>query len=176
MIKKAFLALIALVAVFLGYVALQPNAPITRSATLDAPAAAIFPHINSLKKWDAWSPWAKLDPKAKNAFEGPEAGPGAAMSWDGNDDVGKGKMTIVESDPDKRVKIKLDFEKPFAGTSMAELTLKPEGGKTNVTWTMTGESPGFIAKVVCTLMNMDKMVGGMFEKGLANLEQVAKAK
>jgi hypothetical protein len=175
MIKKAILALLALIAVFLGYVAMQPaNAPITRSATLAAPAAVIFPHINDLHKWQAWSPWAKLDPNAKATFEGPDAGVGAAFSWAGNNDVGEGKMTIVESQPNDHVKFKLDFGKPFAGTSYAVLSLKPEGDKTTVTWSMTGENPSFLARVMCTLFNGNKMVGDMFDKGLANLGGVAK--
>jgi Polyketide cyclase / dehydrase and lipid transport len=176
MIKKVLLSLITLVALFLGYVAIQPNAPITRSATLDAPAAAIFPHINDLHKWQAWSPWAKIDPNAKSTYAGPDAGVGSAFSWAGNEEIGEGKMTIIESVPNDHVKIQLDWIKPYPGKSEALLSLKPQDGKTNVTWTMTGESPGFVAKLMCTIFNMDKMVGGMFEKGLTSLGEVAKAK
>ena len=178
MLKKAILALLALVALFMGYVAVQPaNAPIVRSATLPAPAAAIFPHINDLHKWQAWSPWAKLDPNAKVTFEGAESGVGAVFSWtSSNDEVGEGKMTVVESVPNDHVKIRLDFTKPYAGSSMATLSLKPDGDKTNVTWSMTGEKPSFLTRVMCTIFNADKMVGGMFEKGLASLGAVASGK
>jgi Polyketide cyclase / dehydrase and lipid transport len=177
MFKKIFLAVLAAIGLFLGYVAIQPNVPITRSATLDAPAAAIFPHINDLHKWQAWSPWAKIDPNAKATFEGPEAGVGAVFNWSSaNDEVGEGKMTIIESVPNDHVKIQLDFAKPYAGKSVAVLSLKPEADKTNVTWAMTGDDPGFMVRVICTLMNMDKMVGGMFEKGLASLGEAAKSK
>ena len=85
-------------------------------------------------------------------------------------------MTIIESVPNDHVKIQLDFAKPYPGKSVAVLSLKPEADKTNVTWAMTGEDPGFFMRVICTLMNMDKMVGGMFEKGLASLGEAAKAK
>jgi hypothetical protein len=176
MFKTLLLAILAVVAAFLGYVALLPaTSTISRSAVLAAPPEAIFPHINSLKKWDAWSPWAKLDPAAKNSFEGPDVGVGAVLSWDGNSEVGTGKMTIVESQPNSNVKIRLDFAKPFANTSMADFTLQPESGGTRVTWNMTGERP-FLARVMCVLFRADAMVGGMFEKGLANLGVVASAK
>ena len=177
MFKKALLTLFAIVALFLGYVAMQPaNAPIARSATLAASPAAIFPHINDLHKWQAWSPWAKLDPNSKSTFEGPESGVGSAMTWAGNDDVGEGKMTVVETVANDHVKIRLDFAKPFAGTSFATLSLKPDGEKTNVTWSMVGENPSYLSRVMCTLFNANKMVGGMFEKGLANLGEVAAGK
>ena len=176
MLKKIFFALVLATAAFLAYVAVQPSdSTITRSAVIAAPPEAIFPHINSLKKWDAWSPWAKLDPQAKNRFEGPEVGPGAAMSWEGNRDVGAGKMTIAESDANKRVKLNLDFLKPMASKSVAEFTLQPEAAGTRVTWSMSGERP-FLARVMCIIFNADKMVGGMFEKGLASLADVATKK
>ncbi|HPG89287.1 MAG TPA: SRPBCC family protein [Hyphomicrobium sp.] len=176
MLSKILLIIAAAVAAFLGYVALLPaTGVVSRSAVIAAPADAIFPHINSLKQWDAWSPWAKLDPKAKSSLEGPEAGVGSAFRWDGNSEVGTGKMTILESEPNSRVKIKLDFEKPFANTSVADFTLQPEAGGTRVSWTMTGERP-FLARAMCTLFRADAMVGSMFEKGLANLAVASGAK
>ena len=175
MFRTIFIAALAALAAFLIYVALQPaSGTVTRSATLPASPSAIFPHINDLHKWQVWSPWAKIDPDAKTAFEGPTAGVGSVFTWDGNREVGQGKMTIVESQPNDHVRIRLDFVKPFSGTSMADLTLKPDGDKTNVTWSMTGERP-FLARIMCTIFGADKMVGGMFEKGLASLSEAAKA-
>jgi uncharacterized protein YndB with AHSA1/START domain len=175
MLRTIFIALVAALAAFLVFVAVQPaSGTVTRSAVLAASPDVIFPHINSLKKWDAWSPWAKLDPNAKNSFDGPETGVGSAMAWDGNNEVGMGKMTIVESDANKRVKYRLDFQKPMTGTSTAEFTLQPEATGTRVTWTMTGERP-FMARVICTIMGVDRIVGGMFEKGLVNLGNVTKS-
>lgn len=174
MLKKILLTLVAVIAAFLAYVAIQPAVnTVTRSATIAAPAAKIFPHINNLKKWKAWSPWAKLDPNAKSTFEGPEAGTGAAMGWHGNSEVGKGRMTIVESKANEHIKIKLDFEEPFAGTNDVDLILAPDGDGTKVTWSMTGERP-FLQRIICTIFNADKMVGDMYEKGLANLAGVVK--
>lgn len=176
MLFKILMAVTVAIAAFAVYVALlPPDGTVARSAVIAAPADAIFPNINSFKTWDNWSPWAKLDPNAKNTFEGPEAGVGSALRWEGNNEVGAGKMTILESQPNSHVKIKLDFEKPFASTSVADFTLQPEAGGTRVSWTMTGERP-FIARFMCTLFRADEMVGKMFEKGLANLAVASGAK
>ena len=145
---------------------------VSRSATIAAPPETVFPHVNELKKWDAWSPWAKLDPNAKNTFAGPPAGKGAAMSWAGNNDVGEGKMTISESRPNELVQFKLEFYKPMAGNCDAEFTFKPEGNGTTVTWTMTGKN-NFMAKAISLVMDCDAMVGGQFEKGLASMKAIA---
>lgn len=175
MIKKIVLALVALVGAFAIYVALQPpETRIVRSATIAAPPDVIFSHINDLRKWDAWSPWAKLDPNAKVAFDGPEAGKDASFTWSGNNEVGEGRMTIVESRPSDLVKLRLDFTKPFASTSTTEFTFKPEGDKTMVTWDMTGEQ-GFLMRAMCILFRGNEMVGRQFEQGLASLKTIAEA-
>jgi len=166
-------ALAAIVIVFLIIVAMQPpEFRVTRSATVATAPTEVFPHVNELKKWDAWSPWAKLDPNAKHGFEGPAAGTGSAMTWAGNNEVGEGRMTITESRPSELVRFRLEFYKPMAGTSDAEFTFKPQGNQTEVTRTMTGTN-NFIAKAMCTVMNMDKMIGGQFEQGLASLKSIA---
>jgi len=176
MLKRIFLVVLAIIAAFAAYVAMQPAVgTVTRSATLAAPPADVFAQINDFHKWQAWSPWAKLDPNAKSTFEGPESGKGAVFGWSGNSEVGEGKMTITESTPNERIKMQLDFAKPYANTSYSEFILKPEGAGTNVTWTMTGERP-FFARAMCILFNADKMVGDMFEKGLANLNAIVSAK
>ena len=166
-------ALAAIVVLFLIVVAMQPSEfRVTRSASVATGPAEVFPHVNELRKWDAWSPWTKLDPNAKNSFEGPAAGTGAAMTWAGNNEVGEGRMTITESRPNELVRFRLEFYKPMAGTSDAEFTFKPQGNQTEVTWTMTGKN-NFIAKAMCMVMNMDKMIGGQFEQGLASLKSIA---
>jgi len=147
---------------------------VTRSGIVSAPASAIFPHVNNLQKWEAWSPWAKLDPNAKNSFEGPSEGVGAKMSWAGNNKVGVGSMTIMESRPDEFVQFKLEFQKPMQASNIAEFIFKPEGDQTAVTWTMSGTN-NFMGKVMNLVMNCDKMVGGQFEKGLADLRAVVEA-
>ena len=177
MLKKILLALVALVAVFAGYVALQPGAySVTRSATIAAPPEAVYAHISNLRRWDAWSPWAKRDPNAKATFAGPEDGPGAAFTWSGNDEIGEGTMTIVDAQPARAVKIKLDFVKPFPATSDVAFVLQPEGQGTRVTWSISGEQ-GFIARAFCTLLrvDLDQMIGSDYEKGLVALKAVVEA-
>ena len=172
MLKKLFLGLIAIIAVFLFVAALQPaDFRISRTATIAAPPAAVFEQINNFQNWNAWSPWAKLDPNAKNTFDGPPAGVGAGFAWSGNNEVGEGKMTITESLPNERIAMRLEFTKPFTATNATEFTLKPEGNQTAVTWSMSGKH-NFMGKCMGLIMNMDKMVGGQFEQGFANLKAI----
>jgi uncharacterized protein YndB with AHSA1/START domain len=172
MLKKIVIALIVIIAAFLVIVAIQPSEfRVERTTTIAAPADAVFAQVNDLHKWDAWSPWAKLDPAAKITFDGPDAGQGAAMSWSGNDKIGEGKMTIVESHPND-IKLKVDFTKPFEGSIGSEFAFKPDGDKTDVTWAMTGHR-NFVQKAFCLVLNGDKMLGRDVEKGLAQLKSVA---
>jgi hypothetical protein len=165
-------ALVVMLGLFLIIVAMQPGGfRITRSATMKAAPATVFAEVNNFHNWEAWSPWAKLDPNATAVFEGPESGEGAKFSWSGNDKIGQGTQTIVESKPNERIRIRLDFEKPMKDTSEAEFTFKPQDDQTQVTWSMSGKKH-FVGKAVCMFMNMDKMVGGEFEKGLVNLKQI----
>ena len=175
MLKKILLVLVIVVGVLAGIVALQPSTfHIERSATMSAPPAKVFAQVNDFHAWQAWSPWAKLDPAAKVSFEGPAAGEGAVYKWSGNSDVGEGSMTLLESHPNDRIGIKLDFIKPFAGTNQVEFTFKPEGDKTLVTWSMSGTN-GFVSKAFCLLMNMQKIVGGEFDKGLASIKAIVES-
>src|SRR4051812_15911168 len=108
MLKKILIVLTASLLVFVIAVSQQPSEfRVTRSANLAAPAAALFAQVNDFHKWEAWSPWAKMDPNAKNTFEGAASGPGAIFSWDGNRNVGAGRMTIVESHPHSDIRLKL---------------------------------------------------------------------
>lgn len=175
MIKKILIVLVGIVAALAVVVALRPaDFRIARSASFSAPPAAVFEQVNDLHKFQEWSPWAKLDPAAKNSFQGPPSGTGAAFSWAGNMEVGEGTMTITESRPGELVRFRLDFRKPIAGTNTAEFTFQPEGGGTLVTWSMEGKN-GFIAKAVGLVMDCDRMVGGQFEKGLADLKKIVEA-
>ncbi len=175
MLKKIALVLSVLVVAFVAYVALQPSDyRVARSATISAPAPDVFAQVNDFRKWEAWSPWAKLDPVAKAEFEGPAAGPGAIFKWDGNAQVGAGTMTLTESRPSELIKIKLDFVKPFVASSTTEFTFKPQGNQTAVTWVMSGQND-FFSRAICMFMNQDKMVGGAFEQGLANMKAIVEA-
>ena len=175
--KKILLVLAVIVFAFLAFVASQPSHfEITRSVKISAPAKKVFPMVNDFHNWAAWSPWAKMDLAAKNTYEGPESGVGAMFSWVGNNKVGEGKMTIVESRPKDYIQIKLDFLKPMKATNKTEFTFKSESRKeTVVTWTMSGEN-NFIGKAMSLIMNCEKMVGGEFEKGLASIKSISEAK
>ena len=140
-----------------------------------APASQIFVHVNNLKNWNAWSPWAKLDPNAKNSFVGPEAGVGALMRWAGNYEVGEGSMLITESKTNELVRFRLDFLKPMESTSLAEFNFVPQGNQTAVTWTMSGTN-NFMGKAFGLFFNCEKMVGGKFEEGLSSLKQISEAR
>lgn len=175
MLKKTLLALLILAAGFAVVVALQPSDfRVSRSAKMAAPPETVFAQVNDFHQWQAWSPWAKLDPNAQFSYSGPASGPGAVFRWAGNNEVGEGAMTILESKPGERILIQLDFLKPMAGTSTAEFTFRPEAGQTSVTWSMFGKN-NFIAKAMGLFMNCDEMIGGQFEKGLAQMKSVVEA-
>jgi len=175
MLTNILIILAVLVVAFLVVVALQPATfRVQRSTPISAPLAEVFSQVNDFHNWEAWSPWAKLDPTAKNSFEGSSSGTGAGFTWSGNKKVGEGRMTITDSRPDELVRIKLEFFKPFKATSTAEFTFKPEGGQTAVTWSMFGEN-NFLAKAFHLFMSCEKMIGGDFEKGLASMKSATEA-
>jgi Polyketide cyclase / dehydrase and lipid transport len=165
-----------LVVLLLIVVALRPaDFRISRRTTIAAPATAVFPHVNDLSKWRAWSPWEKLDPDLKRTYEGPAAGQGASYAWAGNSKVGEGRMTITDSRPSDLVRLRLEFIKPFQATNTAEFTFEPDGKGTLVTWSMSGCN-SFTGKLFSLVMNMDKLIGTDFEKGLASLKAIAEGK
>ena len=175
MLKFILIGLAVIIVALAVVVAMQPDDfRVTRSTTMSAPAAVAFAQVNDLHKWEAWNPWQKKDPAMKMTYSGPPAGPGASYSWAGNNEVGEGRMTITESRPGELVRLKLEFMKPFAATNSADFTFKPEGDKTAVTWSMEGKN-NFLAKALHLVMNMDKMVGGEFAKGLADMKVAAEA-
>ena len=168
--------LAAIVLVLVVVIAMQPaDFRVERSTSIAAPSADVFAQVNDLHKWEAWSPWAKLDPAMKQTYEGAAAGAGAIYSWNGDKNVGEGRMTITESRPSDLVRIKLEFMRPFAATHEAEFTFKAEGAQTVVTWIMTGKK-NFITKAFGLVMSMDKMLGRMFEQGLAQMKAIVEAR
>ena len=175
MLIKILIALAVIVVVLVSIVALQPSDfRVARSATISAPPPAVFAQVNDFHKWEAWNPWGKIDPAMKQTYEGAPAGVGAIYTWVGNKNVGEGRMTLTESRPSDLIRIKLEFFKPFAGTNIAEFTFKPAGNQTAVTWSMAGKN-NFMAKAIHLFMNMDKMIGGQFETGLAQMKLIVEA-
>ena len=180
MLKKIVLAVLGLavlgVAGLAIAISMQPDEYIvTRAATIAAPPEPVFDQINDFRKWDAWSPWAKLDPNMKVTHSGSQSGKGAGYAWTGNSDVGEGRMTIIESTLPSHVKIDLEFIKPFESRSVTEFMLKPDAGKTNVTWNIVGKH-NLISKAMCLVVSMDQLIGPDLEKGLAQLKTVTEAK
>lgn len=147
---------------------------VSRSASIKAPPNVVFEQINDFHKWDAWSPWAKLDAEAHNSFSGAPEGVGSAFAWAGNNKVGVGKMTITNSEPNRLIRIRLEFEKPMKAVNTTEFVLQPTVEGTEVTWTMWGNN-NFIGKAISVFMNCEKMVGGQFENGLAGMKAIAEA-
>ncbi len=173
MLKIIVLSIIVLVAALLIYATTKPNTfRVQRTTSINAMPDKVFALINDLHAWASWSPWEKKDPAMKKTHSGAEQGKGAVLEWDGNNNVGTGRMEVLESVPASKIVIKLDFLKPFEAHNQAEFTLTPNANSTQVTWAMHGPQP-FMMKVMDIVMNMDKMVGKDFEEGLANLKALA---
>ncbi len=173
MIYYILIGFAVVVVLFLIVVAVQPTQfSISRSATIAAPSATVFAYVNDFHNWEAWSPWAKMDPNAKNTYSGPDAGMGAGFAWSGNNKVGAGRMIITESRPNELIHINLEFERPMKAVNLTEFTFKPDGAQTVVTWTMSGKN-SFMGKLFGLIVNCNKMVGGQFEKGLARIKSLS---
>ena len=150
--------------------ALKPDSfRIQRTASIKAPPEKVFALVNDFRRWTEWSPWESIDPALKRTYEGAATGKGAAYGWEGNKNVGSGRMEILESTPGSLITIKLDFLKPFEAHNTAQFRFDRAGDTTTVTWSMFGPSP-YLSKLMGLVFDMDKMVGGQFEQGLATLK------
>lgn len=174
MIRTIIITVFVLIAAILIYAATLPSDfEIKRSATIKASPDKVFPLINDLHNMQTWSAWEAVDPKMKRSYSGEVSGKGAKYAWEGNRDIGQGSMEITESIPASKVAMRLDFIKPFEGHSTVEFSIEPNGDNTVVTQTMRGTS-SYIPKLMCLLFfDQDKMIGGKFEEGLANLKTIA---
>ena len=176
MIKAIAIIGIILAVVLAGILIFAATKPDTfrvqRSSSIKAPPERIFALINDLHSWGSWSPYETKDPAMKKTFSGPANGRGAVYEWDGDSNVGKGRMEISDTAPPSNVTIKLDFVKPFEAHNMVVFSLEPKGDFTEVTWAMQGPVP-YVAKIVHVFLDMDSMVGKDFESGLANLKAIA---
>jgi uncharacterized protein YndB with AHSA1/START domain len=172
-IVAAIAVLLALiVAIVLILAARKPDTfRVQRTAAIHAPPEKIFPLIADFHQWRVWSPYEDRDPDLQRSYSGAASGGGAVYAWQGNRNVGSGRMEILDAPPPRKVVIKLDFLKPFEGHNTAEFTLVPQGDTTNVIWLMHGPAP-LLSKVMQVFMNMDNMIGKDFATGLANLKRV----
>jgi hypothetical protein len=172
MLKKAGLVLVALLAALLVVAATRPDSfSVERRTVVQASPQQILPMIADFHRWAEWSPWEKLDPAMKRSFGGPGAGVGATYAWEGNRDVGSGRMAVLSSSAEK-VSIQLDFIEPFEGHNTTDFQLTPQGSGTELRWVMTGPAP-FVTKLMGVFISMDAMIGKDFEKGLAQLKAAA---
>lgn len=176
MLKKILLAAVAVILLAAGaVVAVAATKPdlfsVTRSIDIGATPERIVLCIENFRRWRDWSPYETKDPDMERVYGGPESGPGAVYEWNGDGNIGQGRMEIVKVEPARLVSIRLTFIRPFEGENMAAFTLEPEAGGTRVNWTMSGPAT-FLSKVMDTVFNMDRMIGGDFEVGLANLKDV----
>jgi uncharacterized protein YndB with AHSA1/START domain len=148
---------------------------VRRATTVKAPPEKIFALINDFHQWAAWSPYENKDPGMQRSYSGAASGKSAVYSWDGNNNVGSGRMEILDSAAPSRIVIKLDFFKPFEGHNTAEFTMLPQGDATgvitDVTWLMHGPAP-LISRLMQVFVDLDTMIGKDFEIGLANLKRL----
>ncbi len=175
MLNIILIALAVIVVLLIVIVATRPpDFRVTRTGRISAPAEVVFANVNTLRNWEAWSPWAKIDPNAKSTYSGPESGPGSSMAWSGNNKVGEGRMTIMDNQPPSVIHIKLEFLRPMKATNIAEFLFKADGNQTTVTWSMSGKN-NFMGKAFHMIVDCDKMIGRDFEKGLASLNSASQA-
>jgi hypothetical protein len=173
MLKITLILLVGVLALTLILAATKPDTfRVQRSIVIKATPERIFPLINDFHNWGAWSPWEKMDTQLKRTFSGTAIGQGAVYTWEGNNKVGTGRMEIIETFAPVKIRIKLDFLKPFEGHNIAEFTMVPQGGSTEVIWSMHGPTP-YLAKIMHLFFSMDRVVGEQFDTGLANLKAIA---
>jgi uncharacterized protein YndB with AHSA1/START domain len=173
MLKKIAIGVVAILVIILGLAAMKPDTfTVKRVVSIKAPPEKIAPLITDFHQWSSWSPWERLDPAMKRTFSGAASGKGAVYEWEGNKDVGKGRMEIVDAATPVKTVIKLDFLQPFESHNTTEFTMLPQGETTTVSWDMSGPMP-FISKIMTVFVSMDAMIGKDFDKGLSNLKAVA---
>jgi Polyketide cyclase / dehydrase and lipid transport. len=173
MLKIVLAVVVLALAAVLVIAAFKPDTfQVQRRALIKAPPEKIYPLLSDFQRWGAWSPWEKKDPGMKRSFAGPKEGKGASYAWDGDKNVGQGRMEIVEATPPSRVALKLDFLKPFEAHNTVQFELAPKGELTEVLWGMQGPVP-YVGKIMHVFVDMDRMVGADFEAGLANLKTAA---
>jgi len=173
MIIKILVTLAILLVVIAIVAAFQSSTyRVVRTATVAAPPASVFAQTNDLRKYQTWNPFGKSDPKASYVYEGPATGVGSILKWSSTGQTGEGTMTIVESRLNELVRYRLVFIRPMAGAGDMALSMQSQGNQTLVTWTMEGDK-NYLAKLMGLFMNMDKMMGGAFERGLAELKTIA---
>lgn len=178
--KKLLVALAVLIGIVLVVLAIGATRPaefrVERSVVIEAPPSAVYAVITDFKRFGEWSPWAKLDPQLKSTMSGAPSGKGAVYDWQGNDDVGKGRMTIEDTVENQRVDVQVEFFEPWAAKNHVVWTLNGAQTPTTMTWVMEGRHESVLEKTMCMFMDMDRLIGKDFEEGLASLKRVVEKK
>ena len=167
----AIILAIAIAAILVRAATRPSTLRVQRALDINAPAESIFPLISDFRQWLKWSPYEEKDPAMKRSYDGADSGKGAIYAWDGDKNVGSGRMEILETAAPSKIVIKLDFFKPFEGHNTAEFTMLPQGNGTHVTWVMHGPA-NFMSRLIQVFINLDKMIGRDFEAGLAKLKTI----
>lgn len=175
-VKTVLIGFVALILLLILIGLFLPSAAhVERSTSIAAPPAAVFDLVNSLRRFNEWSPWYELDPSAQFTHSGPEEGVGARVQWSSkNPEVGSGALVITESEPHNRVRTRLIFDPQARPRAIAELRLMPEGEGTTVTWAFDMEFGSSLASRYVGLA-LDRILGPYYERGLGNLKVVAEA-
>ncbi len=172
MLKKVLLGIVAIIAILLVVIYLQPSEySVERTANFQASDSVVYSQINDFRNWAAWSPWAQLDTSMTETYDGPALGTGSQYMWSGNEDVGSGKMMIIGSIPHEYIEIQLDFYEPFASSNTTIFTISGDSTQSTVTWNMSGQN-NFMSKAYDLFFNMEKLIGADFEKGFASLKTI----
>lgn len=178
MLKKVLLGLGILLGAVLIYAAVKPaDYFIKREIVINKHAEAIFPYLASMKKADEWMPWKEADPHVKNTYSGPEAGIGSVSSWESTGQMGVGKAEVIAAIPNEKITTAITYTKPMEMNQISEFILTPQGGSTKMEWNVKGHNSflfRLIGIVMC--MDVDKYVGGEFEKGLNKLKNIIEGK
>lgn len=175
MLIPILISIASVVVLFVIIVLMQAtDFKVSRSTKVKAPPSKAFGQVDDLHLMNAWNPWLKLDPNVKQTYDGAASGVGAIYSWDGNNNVGAGRQTIVETRPGELVRMKLEFFRPFAGVNEVTFAFVAEGDQTAVTWSMTGKL-NFITKAMGLFCSMDKMCGGSMAEGLTDMKAIVEA-
>jgi hypothetical protein len=172
-LARVTLVLLALIAVLVAVIALQPaEFAIERDVVVAAPPAVIQPNLENLHAFNEWQPFARMDPQMTLSYDGPESGVGASSSWTAPQ-MGKGRMTVTRVEQGREVEMKLEFFEPMAGVNRVVFGMAPQGDRdTRVSWRMEGKN-NFAGKAMTLFAGMEKMMGDTFEQGLATLKQTA---
>lgn len=169
--KRILLIVLGVVVALLAFISMRPSTyEVSRSIKVNAPAAKIYPWVAQLPKFVEWSPWSGLDPNVKTSFSGTPGAVGSAYAWEGNDEVGKGSLTIKQVQVDKSVELDLKFITPWESVATTRFDLAPQGEAVEVKWSMNGDLD-FMGKAMGLFMDMDAMIGPDYEKGLSSLKQ-----